>query len=82
MTNDSLLTDSETEKQDQSPKKENNNSVFANSKSPEKRANGVAEISNLSMVNTPDLSPVKTLRNGEVEDVEVRRTKVVRKILL
>ncbi|XP_033232082.1 FERM, ARHGEF and pleckstrin domain-containing protein 1-like [Belonocnema kinseyi] len=75
MANYSFLTDSETEKEDLSPKKENNNSVFANSKSPEKKANGVPEISNLSMVNTPELSPVKTMRNGEIEDVEVKRTK-------
>ncbi|XP_078047174.1 FERM, ARHGEF and pleckstrin domain-containing protein 1 isoform X1 [Augochlora pura] len=45
------------------PKKpENNNSVFANEKT--------------SIVDTPDLSPVKqVVRNGEVEDIEIRKTK-------
>lgn len=75
----SSFTDTETDKQGTPAKRqqENNNSVFANEKSPEKRTNGiVVETSNASMVNTPDLSPVKNIRNGEVEDTEVRKTKV------
>lgn len=44
--------------------------------SQEKRTNGVAEMNNASMVNSPDLSPVKNLRNGEIEETEVRKTKV------
>ncbi|XP_076243529.1 FERM, ARHGEF and pleckstrin domain-containing protein 1 isoform X2 [Calliopsis andreniformis] len=70
--------DTETDKQG-SPKKqqENNNSVFANDKSPfEKCAtNGMVDTSNTSIINTPDLSPVKNVKNGEVEDAEVRKTK-------
>lgn len=76
----SSFTDTETDKQGTPAKRqqENNNSVFANEKSPEKRTNGiVVETSNASMVNTPDLSPVKNIRNGEVEDTEVRKTKVI-----
>ena len=69
----------EMEKQDQSPKKENNNSVFVNLRSPEKKANGVPEISNISIVNTLDINPMRNVRNGEAEDVEVKRTKVIRK---
>lgn len=72
----SSFTDTETDKQEKAKKQENNNSVFANEKSPEKRTNGMTETSNPSMVNTPDLSPVKNIRNGEMEDAEVRKTKV------
>lgn len=74
------FTDTETDKQGTPGKRqqENNNSVFANEKSPEKRTNGiVVETGNAGMVNTPDLSPVKNIRNGEVEDTEIRKTKVI-----
>lgn len=74
------FTDTETDKQGTPTKRqqENNNSVFANEKSPEKRTNGiVVETGNAGMVNTPDLSPVKNIRNGEVEDTEIRKTKVI-----
>ncbi|XP_043513816.1 FERM, ARHGEF and pleckstrin domain-containing protein 1-like isoform X2 [Frieseomelitta varia] len=68
--------DTEVDRQEKSKKQENNNSVFANEKSsPEKRTNGTMDTSNASMANTPDLSPVKNIRNGEVEDTEVRKTK-------
>lgn len=74
--------DSKTEMDDiddvgdgESPKNQNNNFVFTNTKSPEKRTNGVPEISNNSMVNTPDLSPLKTLKNEDAEDAEVRKMK-------
>lgn len=52
--------------------------MFANEKpSPENRAtNGLVETSNASIADTPDLSPVKHARNGELEDAEVRKTKV------
>lgn len=65
----------------ESPKNQNNNFVFTNTKSPEKRTNGVPEISNNSMVNTPDLSPLKTLKNEDAEDAEVRKMKVLSKII-
>ncbi|XP_012274330.1 FERM, ARHGEF and pleckstrin domain-containing protein 1 isoform X2 [Orussus abietinus] len=68
-------TDTETEKQDLPSKQKNNNSVFAAMKTPEKRANGVADISSVSIVNTPDLSPIKNMRNGDVDDAEIRKTK-------
>ncbi|XP_014599699.1 PREDICTED: FERM, RhoGEF and pleckstrin domain-containing protein 1-like isoform X1 [Polistes canadensis] len=69
--------DVEEEAQDESSKQrqENNNSVFTTEISQEKRTNGVAEMNNASVVNSPDLSPVKNLRNGEIEDTEVRKTK-------
>ncbi|XP_017793131.1 PREDICTED: FERM, RhoGEF and pleckstrin domain-containing protein 1-like isoform X1 [Habropoda laboriosa] len=67
--------DTETDKQGTPNKQENNNSVYVNEKSPEKRTNGMVATSNASMVNTPDLSPVKNIRNGEVEDGEIRKTK-------
>lgn len=69
--------DTESDKQGTPKKRENNNSVFANEKpSPENRAaNGLVETSNASIVDTPDLSPVKHARNGELEDAEVRKTK-------
>ena len=71
------FTDTEVDRQEKPKKQENNNSVFANEKSsPEKRTNGTMDTSNASMANTPDLSPVKNIRNGEVEDAEVRKTKV------
>ena len=71
------FTDTEIDRQEKPKKQENNNSVFANEKSsPEKRTNGTMDTSNASMANTPDLSPVKNIRNGEVEDAEVRKTKV------
>nr|XP_031835474.1 FERM, ARHGEF and pleckstrin domain-containing protein 2-like [Nomia melanderi] len=56
---------------------ENNNSVFASDRSPENRpVNGVIDNSNSNIVDTPDLSPVKqVVRNGEVEDIEIRKTK-------
>ncbi|CAD1475870.1 unnamed protein product, partial [Heterotrigona itama] len=66
----------EIDRQEKPKKQENNNSVFADEKSsPEKRTNGTMDTSNASMANTPDLSPVKNIRNGEVEDAEVRKTK-------
>ncbi|XP_035740182.1 FERM, ARHGEF and pleckstrin domain-containing protein 1-like isoform X1 [Vespa mandarinia] len=69
--------DIEGKKQDESSKQqqENNNSVFTTELSQEKRTNGVAEMNNASIVNSPDLSPVKNLRNGEIEETEVRKTK-------
>lgn len=33
-------------------------------------------MNNASVVNSPDLSPVKNIRNGEAEEAEVRKTKV------
>ena len=63
-------------KQEEPAKQENNNSFFADTRIPEKQ-NGVAEINvNVNVINTPDLSPVKNIRNGDVEDPEIRKTKV------
>lgn len=48
--------------------------MYATEKSPDKRAtNGGVEV---NVVNLPDLSPVKNIRNGEMEEAEVRKTKV------
>ena len=33
-------------------------------------------MNNASVVNSPDLSPIKNIRNGEAEETEVRKTKV------
>jgi len=33
-------------------------------------------MNNASVVNSPDLSPIKNIRNGEIEEIEVRKTKV------
>lgn len=33
-------------------------------------------MNNASVVNSPDLSPMKNARNGEAEETEVRKTKV------
>lgn len=33
-------------------------------------------MNNASVVNSPDLSPIKNIRNGEAEEAEVRKTKV------
>lgn len=73
----SSFTDTEADNQG-TPKKENNNSVYASDKSPSEKysANGVLDTGNSSIGNTPDLSPVKNVRNGEVDDAEVRKTKV------
>jgi len=58
-----------------SKQRENNNSVFAE-KSPDKGTiKGEIELNNASMVNSPDLSPVKNVRYGE-EEAEIRKTKV------
>lgn len=62
---------------DESDKNQNNNSVYTSAKSLEKRTNGTPEISNNSAVNTPDLSPLKTMKNGDAEDAEVRKIKVI-----
>lgn len=35
-------------------------------------------MNNAGVVNSPDLSPVKNVRNGETEETEVRKTKVRR----
>lgn len=72
------FTDSGTDNKPGAPKRpENNNSVFASDRSPENRpVNGVVDNSNSNIVDTPDLSPVKqVVRNGEVEDIEIRKTK-------
>ncbi|KAK0098631.1 hypothetical protein PV326_005964 [Microctonus aethiopoides] len=54
---------------------ENNNSFYVDAKQ-EKPANGIAEINvHVNVMNTPDLSPEKTLKNGEMEDAEIRKTK-------
>lgn len=51
--------------------------MYAAEKSPDKRAtNGGVEVNNTSVVNSPDLSPVKNIRNGEGDEAEVRKTKV------
>lgn len=51
--------------------------MYAAEKSPDKRTtNGGVEVNNASVVNSPDLSPVKNVRNGEAEEAEVRKTKV------
>ncbi|XP_015126163.1 FERM, ARHGEF and pleckstrin domain-containing protein 1 isoform X2 [Diachasma alloeum] len=56
-------------------KAENNNSFYVNGKA-EKGQNGIGEINvNVNVINTPDLSPEKHLKNGEVEDSEIRKTK-------
>ncbi|XP_011297145.1 FERM, RhoGEF and pleckstrin domain-containing protein 1-like [Fopius arisanus] len=56
-------------------KAENNNLFYVNGKS-EKGQNGIGEINvNVNVINTPDLSPEKHLKNGEVEDSEIRKTK-------
>ena len=77
-SNWNLLTDAEAGKQEISnQQRENNNSVYTAEKSPDKRAtNGGVEVSNASVVNSPDLSPVKNARNRETEEMEVRKTKV------
>ncbi|XP_024876390.1 FERM, ARHGEF and pleckstrin domain-containing protein 1-like isoform X3 [Temnothorax curvispinosus] len=69
-------TDVQAEKQAISNQRENNNSVYAAEKSPDKRTtNGGVEMNNASVVNSPDLSPIKNVRNGEAEEAEVRKTK-------
>jgi len=51
--------------------------VYTVEKSPDKRTtNGGGEVNSASVVNSPDLSPVKHVRNGEAEETEVRKTKV------
>lgn len=50
--------------------------MYAAEKSPDKRTNGEVEVNNVGVVNSPDLSPVKNVRNGEAEETEVRKTKV------
>ncbi|TGZ45944.1 Uncharacterized protein DBV15_02738 [Temnothorax longispinosus] len=66
----------QAEKQAISNQRENNNSVYAAEKSPDKRTtNGGVEMNNASVVNSPDLSPIKNVRNGEAEEAEVRKTK-------
>lgn len=72
-----LFADVQAEEQEISNQRENNNSVYAAEKSPDKRTtNGGIEVNNASVVNSPDLSPVKNIRNGEAEEAEVRKTKV------
>jgi len=69
-----LFTDVQAEKQKISNQRENNNSVYAAEKSPDKRTtNGGVEI---NVINSPDLSPAKNVRNGEAEETEVKKTKV------
>ncbi|XP_071553838.1 FERM, ARHGEF and pleckstrin domain-containing protein 1-like [Temnothorax nylanderi] len=70
------ITYVQAEKQAISNQRENNNSVYAAEKSPDKRTtNGGVEMNNASVVNSPDLSPIKNVRNGEAEEAEVRKTK-------
>lgn len=76
LSNWDLLADVEAEKQEISNQRENNNSVYAAEKSPDKRTNGGVEVNNAGVVNSPDLSPIKNARNGETEETEVRKTKV------
>ncbi|XP_011057817.1 PREDICTED: FERM, RhoGEF and pleckstrin domain-containing protein 1-like [Acromyrmex echinatior] len=80
MPDSSFDTDDTTcvqaEKQEISNQRENNNSVYTAEKSPNKRTtNGGVEMNNASVVNSPDLSPIKNIRNGEAEETEVRKTK-------
>ncbi|XP_046419182.1 FERM, ARHGEF and pleckstrin domain-containing protein 1-like isoform X1 [Neodiprion fabricii] len=66
-------TDTESELQQLVHKQENNNS-FYNSSQTEKCPNGSTGISTNGVENVPDLSPVKQMKNGEVED---RKTKII-----
>lgn len=51
--------------------------MYAAEKLPDRRTtNGGVEVNNASVVNSPDLSPVKNVRNGEAEEADVRKTKV------
>ncbi|XP_012060852.1 PREDICTED: FERM, RhoGEF and pleckstrin domain-containing protein 1-like [Atta cephalotes] len=80
MPDSSFDTDDTTyvqaKKQEISNQRENNNSVYTTEKLPNKRTtNGGVEMNNASVVNSPDLSPIKNIRNGEIEETEVRKTK-------
>ncbi|KAF7997362.1 hypothetical protein HCN44_005639 [Aphidius gifuensis] len=55
------------------PSAENNNSLFMNGKS-EKPTNGISNI-NVNVINTPDLSPEKIMKNGEIDDAELKKIK-------
>lgn len=77
LSNRDLLADVEAERQEVSNRRENNNSVYTAEKSPDKgTANGGVEAKNASVVNSPDLSPMKNARNGDAEEAEIRKTKV------
>lgn len=78
VNNLSSFTDVETPKETETEKRENNNSFFADTRINDKHSNGVPEINvNVNVINTPDLSPVKNLRNGDIEDPDARKTKVI-----
>ncbi|XP_048506345.1 FERM, ARHGEF and pleckstrin domain-containing protein 1 isoform X2 [Athalia rosae] len=65
-------TDTEFESQQSPPKQENNNSFYTSSQA-EKCSNGIVGIGTPHVQNTPDLSPVKQIKNGEVEDKKTKR---------
>lgn len=70
-------TDVQAEKQEISNQRENNNSLYVTEKLSNKQqtTNGGGEVNNASVINSPDFSPVKNVRNGEAEEAEIRKTK-------
>lgn len=67
-------TESESQQQQQPIQKQENNNSFYSSSQTEKFPNGIGNIGgNTSVEDVPDLSPVKKMKNGDIED---RKTKV------